>query len=78
MKEPLKKLTEILPERELKRRDIEKHNKIKNRIYKDFKRMPYADIIPQESLAQRTIAFASMDRLRFERRKQKKLCQKKR
>lgn len=74
----LKPLKELLSPEELRRRDIAKHNRVKKRIFKEFKRMPFRDIIPHESLAQVTIARASMDRNRLERRKLKrKLCQKK-
>lgn len=76
--ENLKPLTELLSEDELRRRDVAKHNRVKRRIFKEFKKMPYADITPHESLAQKTIAKASMDRNRLERRKlKKKICQKK-
>lgn len=69
-------LTELLTEKEIERRKIAKHNRLLRRIKKEFKRMPYVDITPHESLAQVTIARASRDRNRLERRKLK-LCQKK-
>ena len=67
----LKKLSELLSPEELRRRDIAKHERVRRRIFKEFKKMPYVDITPHESLAQVTIAKASRDRNRLERRKRK-------
>jgi len=66
-----KPLSELLSPEALKQRDIDKHERVRRRIFKEFKKMPYADITPHETLAQVTIAKASMDRNRLERRKRK-------
>lgn len=67
-----KPLSELLSPEELRRRDIAKHERVRRRIMKEFRKCPYRDIVPHETLAQVTIARASMDRNRTERRRMKK------
>lgn len=63
--------------KEQEARDVAKHNRVLKRIKKEFKKMPYANLTPHESLAQKTIGKATMDRNRAERRRVKKLEAKK-
>ena len=70
-RERLKPLSELLSLEELHRRDLAKHERIRRKIFKEFKRHPYLDIVPHETMAQVTMAKAMRDRNRKERRKLK-------
>jgi len=68
----LKPLSELLSPAYLEARDVAKHNRLLKRLKKEFKKMPYADITPHETMAQVTMAKAQRDRNKAERRKWKK------
>lgn len=67
----LRPLSELLSSAELHKRAIAKHERVRRRIFKEFKKHPYLDITPHETLAQVTIAKAQRARNRLERRKRK-------